>query len=69
MTRYAVIFERGSDGGWWARAADLPVFAAGDTREEAEELLREGIALHLDALRERGEPIPTFDSEVGMVSV
>lgn len=69
MTRYAAIFERGTDGSWWARAADLPVFVAGDTREEAEELLREGIALHLESLRTRGEPIPTFDSEVGMVSV
>jgi predicted RNase H-like HicB family nuclease len=30
----------------------------GDTREEAEKLVHEAVALHLAGLREAGEPIP-----------
>ncbi len=55
---YLVIIEKGPDG-YGAYAPDLPiVLAVGDTREEVERLMREGIALHLETLRERGEPIP-----------
>lgn len=69
MTEYAVIYERGKDGSWHASAGFLPVFAVGDTRDEAEARIRSAIEGHLEFLRERGEPIPVFDCEVGMVSV
>ena len=53
MTTYAVIYERADDGGWWARAAELPVYSHGDSREEAEQEIRAGIAFHLEeTLRE-----------------
>lgn len=45
-------------GGWSARIADLPVFAAGDTREEAEEEVRGALALYLEQLAADGEPAP-----------
>ncbi len=55
---YLVIIEQGPEG-YGAYAPDLPiVLAVGDTREEVEQLMREGVALHLETLRERGEPIP-----------
>lgn len=69
MTDYIVYYEQGRDGSWHARAADLAVYAVGDTREEAERLIRSAIAEHLEALKMRGEPVPDFRSEVGTVSV
>lgn len=69
MTDYVVIYEQGDDGSWHARAADLPVFAVGDTREEAEREVRSAIEFHIETLRMRGEPVPTIQSEVGTVRV
>ena len=59
MKSFLVIFERGNDGGWGAYVPDLPgLGVAADTREEADQLIREGIALHIAGLREDGLPIP-----------
>ncbi|MBB5065634.1 type II toxin-antitoxin system HicB family antitoxin [Granulicella mallensis] len=59
MREYLVIFERAADGGWGAYAPDLPgLGVVGDTREEADTLIREGIALHIAGLHEDGLPIP-----------
>jgi predicted RNase H-like HicB family nuclease len=59
MREYLVIFEPANDGGWGAYAPDLPgLGVVGDTREDAEQLIREGIALHIAGLREDGLPIP-----------
>ncbi|MGH2712717.1 MAG: type II toxin-antitoxin system HicB family antitoxin [Thermoleophilaceae bacterium] len=69
MTEFAVIYEQDADGGWSARAADLPVYAVGDTRQEAEREIRSAIALHLSVLRERGEAAPSPRSVVGTVTV
>jgi predicted RNase H-like HicB family nuclease len=58
MREYLVIFERGSDGGWGAYAPDLPgLGVVADSREDAEQLIREGIAIHIAGLREDGLPI------------
>lgn len=55
---YLVIVEGGSEG-YSGYAPDLPiVVAAGETREEVEHMMREGIALYLETLREKGDPIP-----------
>lgn len=69
MTEFAVIYEQASDGSWSARAADLPVYASGDTREEVEKEIRDAIAVHLNVLRERGEAPPSSRSVVGTVRV
>lgn len=68
MTTYAVIYEAAS-GSWSARGADLPVYAVGDTREEAEREIREAIALYLDELTRTGSSAPAARSVVGTVVV
>jgi len=69
MTTYAVIYEPAPDGSWSARAADLPVYAVGDTRDEAEREIRSATALHLDHLADSGQPTPVGRSAVGTVTV
>jgi len=57
-TKYAVIFEK-TDTGYSAYAPDLPgCVAAGATVEETEELMRGAIEMHLEGMREDGEPVP-----------
>jgi predicted RNase H-like HicB family nuclease len=56
--KYAVLFEKTSTG-YSASVPDLPgCVAAGRDLKETEQLMREAIELHLDALREDGDPIP-----------
>jgi predicted RNase H-like HicB family nuclease len=59
MHEYLVIFERGKDGGWGAYAPDLPgLGVAAESQEEVAELIREGIKIYIEELREDGLPIP-----------
>ena len=70
MREYLVIFERGKDGGWGAYAPDLPgLGVVGDSREDAEQLIREGIAIHIAGLREDGLPIPEPVTTAERISV
>jgi predicted RNase H-like HicB family nuclease len=56
--KYAVIFERSSNG-YGAYVPDLPgCVAVGDTLEETQKLIREAIDLHLKGMREDGETAP-----------
>ena len=65
--KYAVIIERG-DTGYGAYVPDLPgVISVGDSEEDARANIREAIALHLEALRDAGEPIPEPRSSVVIV--
>ncbi|MHB8509885.1 MAG: type II toxin-antitoxin system HicB family antitoxin [Candidatus Dormibacteria bacterium] len=58
MSEYLVIIEGDGDS-YSAYAPDLPgCVAAGDSAVEVERLMREAIALHLESLREHGEPVP-----------
>jgi predicted RNase H-like HicB family nuclease len=58
MKEFAVVFEKPSNG-WSAHAPDLPgLGVAGATIKETEQLLREGIEPHTQAIREDGLPIP-----------
>jgi predicted RNase H-like HicB family nuclease len=58
MTRYFVVFEE-SPTGYGAYVLDLPgCVALGPTLEETRELIREAIELHIESMREAGEPIP-----------
>ncbi|HEU0021909.1 MAG TPA: type II toxin-antitoxin system HicB family antitoxin [Dehalococcoidia bacterium] len=48
-----------NDKGYWAMVPALPgCFSAGDTFEEAQENVKEAIALHLREMVEDGEDIP-----------
>jgi predicted RNase H-like HicB family nuclease len=59
MREYLVIFEPGEDGGWSAYVPDLPgLGVVGESREEADQMIREGIAIHIAGMREDGLPIP-----------
>ena len=58
MSEYLVVIEHEGDS-WGAYAPDLPgIGVVGDSREEVEQLVREAISLHLDALKEAADPIP-----------
>lgn len=58
MSEYLVVIENEGEG-WGAYCPDLPgVGVAGDSRAEVEQLIREAIELHLEGLREAGDPIP-----------
>jgi predicted RNase H-like HicB family nuclease len=69
MSEYVVIYEQGA-GSCGAYCPDLPgLGVVGDTRAEAEGLIREGVDLHIASLREHGEAIPAPMSAAGVVSV
>ncbi len=69
MSEYVVIYEHGPDS-WGAYCPDLPgLGVAGDTREEVEQLIKEGAELHIASLREHGEAVPTPTTTVGVVGV
>ena len=56
--KYVVLIEK-TNNGYSPYAPDLPgCVAAADTRAEVGEMIREAIVLHLESLREHGEPIP-----------
>jgi predicted RNase H-like HicB family nuclease len=58
MTGYAVIIE-GEGETYSAYVPDLPgCVAAGKTVAEVDKLIREAIELHIQAMREAGEPVP-----------
>ena len=66
---YLVVVEKG-EASYGAYVPYLPGCAAvGETRREVMKLIREGIALHLEALRESGQSIPQPSSKSEMVKV
>jgi predicted RNase H-like HicB family nuclease len=69
MLRYVVIVEQG-ESSWGAHVPDLPgCVAVGNMRGQALQLVREGIQLHIDALKQDGSPVPAPSSESEFVEV
>ena len=70
MSTWTVVYEQTATG-WSAFVPALSgVVAAGATRAEAERLIGEAIALHLQGLAEDGLPIPDPGSvDVGQVEL
>ncbi len=69
MSRYLVIIEE-STTGFSAFLPDLPgCIATGSTRDEVENVMREGVEFHLEGLREAGEPVPPPRSTATYVEV
>lgn len=67
--RYLVVIEKGPTS-YGAHVPDLPgCVAVGETEEEARTLIREAVELHLDSLREHGEPIPPPSSRADVIEV
>jgi predicted RNase H-like HicB family nuclease len=55
---YTVVYEQ-DDGTWGASIPDLPgCVAAGASKDEVRELIREAIVLHLESLLAYGDPLP-----------
>ena len=55
---------------WSAHVPDLPgCIAAGKTLEETRRLIKEGIELHIEAMRQDGETIPEPTTVAGTVDV
>jgi predicted RNase H-like HicB family nuclease len=66
---YVVILEQGETS-YGAYVPDLPgCVAVGESREEALNLIREAIDLHLDEMRKEGLSIPTPSSSSELVKV
>ena len=66
---YLVVVEKG-ESSYGAYVPDLPgCVAVAETRREVVKLIREGIALHIEALREAGEPVPPPISKSQLVKV
>lgn len=55
---YAVVIERAADGSYSAYVPDLPgCVSCGDAPDEVRALIAEAVALHIESLREHGEPV------------
>ncbi len=67
--RYAVVVEKGTSS-YGAFVPDLPgCVAAGETREETLELIKEAIVFHIDGLRADGEKVPEPHCDVEHIDV
>lgn len=56
--RYTIIIERGGTN-FSAYAPDFPgCVAAADTQDETVALMQEALTMHIEDMRQRGEPIP-----------
>jgi predicted RNase H-like HicB family nuclease len=68
IMRYAIIIEHGAKN-FSAYAPDFPgCVAAGETEEKTLALMKEALEMHIEDMRERGEPIPQ-PSEIREVEV
>jgi len=57
--RYTIIIEHGP-ANFSAYAPDFPgCVAAADTEQDTLALMKEALEMHIEDMRERGEPIPT----------
>ena len=60
---YLYIIEQADDGSFSAYVPDLPgCTSCGDTLDELRVMIREAIAIHIEWLREHGEPVPPATS-------
>jgi predicted RNase H-like HicB family nuclease len=66
---FLVVVEKGKSS-FGAYVPDLPgCVAVGESRRQVLKLIREGIQLHIQAMREAGEPIPEPTSRSEIVRV
>jgi predicted RNase H-like HicB family nuclease len=66
---YTVVLEKG-ESSYGAFVPDLPgCIAAGESKEEALDLIKEAIEFHIEGLKEEGEIIPKPHCEFARVEV
>ncbi|MDP8989242.1 MAG: type II toxin-antitoxin system HicB family antitoxin [Acidobacteriota bacterium] len=64
-----MVYEKAA-ANWAAYAPDLPgCITTGSTLEETKRNMREAMALHLEAMREVGEPVPPPTADVDFVEL
>ena len=69
MRKYAIVIEQGENN-LSAYVPDLHgCITTGKTAEEIERNIREAIELHLEGLREDGEPIPEPQTAVAYIDL
>jgi predicted RNase H-like HicB family nuclease len=69
VSEYVVIYER-TETGWGAYCPDLPGLGlVGESRDEVDRLIREGIVVHIESLREHGDRVPESTTSAGTVEV
>jgi predicted RNase H-like HicB family nuclease len=69
MKKYAVVYEKIATG-YSAFVPDLPgCVTTAKTQAEAERLIREAIEMHIQNLREHGEPVPEPTSATNYVEL
>ena len=69
MRRFLIVVEKAGST-FSAYSPDLPgCVATGATRSEVEENMRQAIELHLEGLREDGEPVPAGQTIATYVEV
>ena len=67
--KYAVVIEKSATG-YAAYVPDLPgCITTGQTLEQTERLIREAIELHIESLREHGDPVPQPTTKAQYVDV
>jgi predicted RNase H-like HicB family nuclease len=67
--KYAVVIEQGAQS-YGAHVPDLPgCIAAGESRDEVIQLIREAIEFHIESLRANGEEVPAASSSVEFIDV
>lgn len=67
--KYLAIIEKAGNN-YSAYVPDLPgCIAVGDTVEETEQMIKEAIEFHLEAMRSDGLPIPQPTTEANYVEV
>jgi predicted RNase H-like HicB family nuclease len=67
--KYTVVYERTARN-FSAYVPDLPgCVAAAKTKEETRRLIREAIEMHIEAMREDGEPIPEPGNATEVIEV
>ena len=56
---YVAVIEKADDGTFSAYVPDLPgCVTTGGTIDEARRLIEEAVAVHIESLRDHGEPVP-----------
>lgn len=69
MREYAVVYEQTSTG-WNAYAPSVPGLGVpGETFEETETLIRDGLQFHVEATLEDGLALPESTTRVAVVQV
>jgi predicted RNase H-like HicB family nuclease len=67
--KYTVIYEK-SKTGYGAYVPDLPgCVATGRTIARVKRLIREAIELHIESLREHGEPVPEPTTQADSITI